>query len=369
MKTLKYFLMLCIVSMFASCKDDDFVKIDSLQVYGERFYKGETVDVGVSVSMSDPDEAEYYWSCDGGQMVHRDGYVVNQWKAPKENGVYTITCKVKCNGASATRQARVIVDGYFFETFGKTSVSMNNSNIKATSTGGVDGRYQGVANSGKTSCYIGKNLPDKCFSPVSAEFDCGIIGNARVNTYKPLYPVDSVAAGFKTTDNPLAIHLQAAAPDAEVTTTYYINAVRVEWWPMAHLRSTQKYKSVDDLSTDIEISRDDFDGMVSFQWYKKANADLGIAQTNGWVKVPFKNAKLKYGADVNHKIGLAVTEDKMVKFYVDGVEEFSWDGLAKFCQTHDDAPFYVSALRHIFPGKTACYVDNMVFYDDGTFGK
>ena len=145
--------------------------------------------------------------------------------------------------------------------------------------------------------------------------------------------------------------------------------MRVEWWPMAHLRSTQTYKAIDDLDTNVTIGRDDFDGMVSFQWYKKANADLGIAQTNGWVKIPFKNAKLKYGADVNHKIGIAVTSDKMVKFYVDGVEEFSWDGLAKFCQTHDDAPFYVSAMRHIFPGKTACYVDNMVFYDDGTFGK
>lgn len=191
MKAIKYLLALCLVGALAACSDKDYVEIDSLQVFGERFFQGETVNIGISVSMSSPDDAEYYWSCDGGEMVHRDGYVLNQWKAPRENGIYTIRCTVKCNGASDTREAHVRVDGFYFETFGNTTVSVNNGNIDSgKSTGGINGRYEGLAKSGKyDGIYFGKNLGDgTLYTPVSGEFECGIIGNSRTNTFKPLFP-------------------------------------------------------------------------------------------------------------------------------------------------------------------------------------
>ena len=40
--------MVAFVALMASC-DDDYVEIDSLQVFGEQFFAGETVNVGMSV--------------------------------------------------------------------------------------------------------------------------------------------------------------------------------------------------------------------------------------------------------------------------------------------------------------------------------
>ena len=67
MKRIKYLLMVAFVALMASC-DDDYVEIDSLQVFGEEFFAGETVNVGMSVRMSDPDKADYYWECNGGTL-------------------------------------------------------------------------------------------------------------------------------------------------------------------------------------------------------------------------------------------------------------------------------------------------------------
>lgn len=372
MKAIKYLLTLCLVGALAACSDKDYVEIDSLQVFGERFFQGETVNIGVSVSMSSPDDAEYYWSCDGGEMVHRDGYVLNQWKAPRENGIYTIRCTVKCNGASATREAHVLVDGFFFETFGNTTVSVNNSNVdKGTSTGGIDGRYEGVAKSGKyDGIYFGKNLGDgTLYAPVSGEFECGIIGNTRTNTFKPLYPVGIDPPKFGNKDNQCAISIQGQATPSDNPSSYYINCVRVEWWPMEHLQPTIKYRTIDSPSADVTSNREDFDAVVSFQWYQKANAELGIKQTNGWIKMPFKCPALRYDVDVTKRVGLAVDENNIVKFYVDGNEAYTWNGLATYCSEHENAPFRIQAFRYIFPGQTACYWDNVSFYNDGNFGK
>ena len=43
MKRIKYLLMVAFVALMASC-DDDYVEIDSLQVFGEEFFAGETVN-------------------------------------------------------------------------------------------------------------------------------------------------------------------------------------------------------------------------------------------------------------------------------------------------------------------------------------
>lgn len=64
--------MVAFVALMASC-DDDYVEIDSLQVFGEEFFAGETVNVGMSVRMSDPDKADYYWECNGGNFVTASG--------------------------------------------------------------------------------------------------------------------------------------------------------------------------------------------------------------------------------------------------------------------------------------------------------
>ena len=371
MKLVKFISAACIALAFTACSDKDYVEIDSLQVFGDQFYKGETVNVGIAVNMSDPTVAEYYWECDGGRMVHRDGYVVNQWVAPNENGTYKIRCTVKCGGASQTREAEVVVSGFFFETFGNTTVSMNNSNAKATSTGGENGRYEVLPN--KTSSNpirIGKTWAsdNRIYPPLSGNLDCGIIGNTRVNTYKPLYPVNAASFGFKT-DNPCVLHFDGAAPSADVTTTYYIGSVRVEWFPQDHILASQNYLSIDDPVNEKTVMAGDFDALISFRWYKKANDATGERQTNGWFKMPFKCPELKYGADVTKNVGISIAEDYTVKFFVDGVEKLSWDDLKTWRASHDYAVFLNSAFQYIFPGKTACYVDNMWFYDDANFGK
>ena len=367
MKTINIFWVVCLIAMFSSC-NDDFVEIDSLQVFGEEFYKGETVNLGIAVRMSNPDDAYYYWECDGGTLLQRQGYTLNQWKAPREAGTYTVRCTVSCGGAKQTREAKILVNGYFFERFGGSSVQgWSNSNTTAKVK---DGRYELFVNSGKTNAEIRYNFNDlELYPPVSGEYDCGIIGNKLVNTYSPRFPVDSIAAKFGDTDNPCGVSITGNSPAASVTSTYYISEVRVEWYPMAHLRSSQNYYTWDDPDNEKTIKAEDFDAFFSFHWVLKANSETGSKQKDGWVKVPYTIPALKYGVDVNKHIGIAIAEDYSIKFLVDGTEIFTADEMKKWRASHDNAPFQIKEFKHRYPGKTAVYLDNVYFYDDGNFGK
>lgn len=373
MKRIKYLLMVAFVALMASC-DDDYVEIDSLQVFGEEFFAGETVNVGMSVRMSDPDKADYYWECNGGTLLQRQGYTMNQWKAPRQSGRYTIKCTVTCGGAKETRQAEIWVNGLFFDRFGGTTATGWSNSNSATQI--RDGRYQlNVTTPNATTRSYGEvryNLNQKEFyPPMSTRFDCGIVGGAT-NTNNPKYPIDPVK--FVYGENACAVAVSGNTPSVDITTTYFISEVRFEWWPKNHILAavpwgTNIYTDVND--NPVSFNADEFDAIIRFQWTLKADRENGrpTVQT-GWVAVPVKiqNNLLKYDVEESKTVGLAISEDYTIKAMVGTTTLATSDVMKQWRAAHDNAVLQVKEFKYVYPPLTQVYLDNVFFYSDDIFG-
>ena len=388
MKNLKYlFLAICSIAFFSACSDDDEVHIDSLQVFGEEFYYGETVNVGMSVSMSNPDDADFYWECDGGTFLQRQGYKLNQWKAPSKVGYYTIKCTVKCGSAKQTREAVIFVSGFFFENFnGKdgTNAAPTSGWAQSNTTMQIrNGRQElFVSTQGQASGEFRYNLgKSDLYPPFSFKSDIGIVGTSA-NNYNPVdktpwYPNDSILFAFAGKDNNCAYALSTNTPSASIAPTYFISELRLEWWPMNHVLSRVQYIPVGETEAKTFMATD-FDAVLRFQWTRRANASEGIPQATGWYGIPFKTSALKYSwtddyilsnDDSKRKtVGIAVDEDYTVRVLVNGTEIFKTDEIKNWRPGYGNAPIAVKEYKYIYPAKTRLFVDNVYFYLDSNFG-
>ncbi|MDR1810961.1 MAG: hypothetical protein LBR34_11290 [Prevotella sp.] len=383
MKKLKNIVLLSFLSLaFLSCEDEDSVQIDSLQVFGEEFYYGETVNVGMAVHSSDPDNTSYYWECDGGSFLQRQGYTINQWKAPKRAGVYKIKCTVTCGSAKQTREADIMVSGLFFERFsGANANSLPTGWSQTNTTGGFyirDKRLELVVAQGFDHGEVRYNIgQSNFFPPFSCKSDVGIVG-APGNINVPLYPnsdnssTSAFASKFPSADNYCGVAITANTPSATLAPTYFINELRVEFYPEAdHAQSEIKYLRVGgepgNPADSVPINKADFDGILRFQWTRRANVAAGIVQLQSWYSIPFKAAVLRYGAEQPVTIGLSVDEDYIVSVAANGNEIFSTEELKNWRQTIIDldgvgAPIAAKEFKYLYPANTRVFLDNVFFY-------
>lgn len=397
MKNIKYLILsLLFVFEFTSCKEENSVVIDSLQVFGDEFFQGQTVNVGMSVEMSNPDIADYYWECDGGTFLQRQGYTMNQWQAPKIAGVYTLKCTVTCGTTIVTREAKVRVTGYFFDRFGgATFTGWANSNGTPLLR---NGRLELAAiTAGQAAGEVRYAFNDAALTPpVSMKADFGIVSAPESNPNNPKYPDNATAFGFVGKDNPCGIVLTTNVPSITVTRTYYISEIRAEWWPRNHTLDTLAYYNMDDVlladpdyfpiaidSTSSvtwkkrheKVARDasnSFDGCVRFQITRKANTDITVgplvSQKTVWFAAPFKAAAFKYELDSATNIGFKVAADYTMSVYVNQVEVFATEDLKNMRPIFDNATCLIKEFKHIYPSKTKLFMDNVIFFNDGNFG-
>lgn len=383
MKKLKYIILLSVLSpVLFSCTDEDGVQIDSLQVFGEEFYYGETVNVGMSVKTSDPGNTSFYWECDGGAFLQRQGYTLNQWQAPRKAGVYKIKCTVTSGGSKQTREADVMVSGLFFERFSsENSNSLPTGWSQTNTTGGFyirDQRLELIVAQGFDHGEVRYNIgQSNFFPPFSCKSDIGIVGPpANANT--PLYPnsdksnPNTFASKFSTADNHCGIAITANTPSAALAPTYFINELRVEIYPETdHAQSEIKYLRVGgepgNPADSITINKADFDGILRFQWTRRANVAAGIVQLQSWYSIPFRAAALRYGAEQPVTIGLSVDENYIVSVAANGSEIFKTEELKNWRQTIINldgvgAPLAAKEFKYMYPANTRVFLDNVFFY-------
>lgn len=116
MKKLFYILLFSLPVFFTGCKDEGYVKIDSVCYYGEHCFQGEKLPIWVNVDTDNKENTTYKWTCDGGEFGELPSNIsMNQtvWIAPMKMGTYTVTCEVECNGNKDVRSTQIIVDEYF----------------------------------------------------------------------------------------------------------------------------------------------------------------------------------------------------------------------------------------------------------------
>jgi hypothetical protein len=383
MKKLKYIMLLPVLSLaFYSCTDEDSVQIDSLQVLGEEFYYGETVNVGMAVQTSDPDNTSYYWECDGGTFLQRQGYTLNQWKAPRRAGVYKIKCTVTCGSAKQTREADIMVSGLFFERFsGANSNTLPTGWSQTNTTGGIylrDRRLELVVAQGFDHGEVRYNIgQSNFFPPFSCKSDIGIVG-APGNINNPLYPnsdksnQNTFASKFSTADNYCGVAITANTPSATLAPSCYMNELRVEIYPETdHAQPAIKYLRVGgepgNAADSVTVNKADFDGIFHFQWTRRANIPAGITQLSSWYSIPFKATALRYGAEQPVTIGLSVDEDYIVSVSANGSEVFNTDAVKNWRQSIIDldgvgAPIAAKEFKYLYPANTRVFLDNVFFY-------
>ncbi|HET9571689.1 MAG TPA: hypothetical protein VFP20_09815 [Bacteroidales bacterium] len=397
MKHIKYLILsLLFVFELTSCKEENSVVIDSLQVFGDEFFQGQTVNLGMSVEMSNPDIADYYWECDGGTFLQRQGYTMNQWKAPTIAGVYTIKCTVTCGSTKATREAKVRVTGYFFDRFGGSTITgWGNSNGAPLLR---NGRLELAAvTAGQAAGEVRYSFNDANLTPpVSMTADFGIVSAPESNPNNPKFPDNATTFGFPGKDNQCGIVLTTNVPSVTVTRTYYISEIRTEWWPRNHTLDTLAYYNIDDVLQDnpdyfpiaidstssltwkkrhekvIRDATNNYDGCIRFQLTRKANTDITqgplVSQKTVWFAVPFKAAGFKYEMDTPTNIGFKVDAEYSMSVYISGTEVFKTDELKNMRPLFNNAPCLIKEFKHIYPSKTKLFMDNVIFFNDGNFG-
>lgn len=170
MRNLKY-IYFAILLILVGCTDDAFVKIDSIYKYGAEFYQGQKIQVWVGVETSNPREAIYEWSCDGGSFSGPAYFNQTVWIAPKQQGEYTVSCKVTCNGKSDIRSTLMKVNEYFFENFDFASSLFTATSATATFTPGSSEAYL-VGSLPNTRAYYSLALADTAlFPPITLKAD------------------------------------------------------------------------------------------------------------------------------------------------------------------------------------------------------
>ena len=386
MKNSKYlFLAIGIMAFFTACSDGDSVDIDSLQIFGEEFYYGQTVEMAMSVNMSNPDIADFYWESDGGNFLNPQGYKLNRWVAPSKAGYYTIKCTAKCGKASQTREAIAFVSGFFFEKFNgrntlnapPTGWSQSNSTVQLRN----DRMELLVSANAQSAGEVRYNLnKSDLYPPFSFKSDVGICGITATseNNNDPRYPNDSTrfntGNNFSGRDNPCAYSITGNTPSATIAPTYFITELRLEWWPIGkteHCLSRLTYMPVGGTDSVTCLAGVDYDAFLRFQWTRRADVSAGIPQGTGWYAIPIKTDAFRYfkpEGEVGRNISMAVTEDYTVQVFVEGAKVFETDQLKNWRAGCDNAPLAVREYKYIYPAKTRVYVDNVYVYLDSGFG-
>lgn len=382
---LKYFLLLCSLSLVLfSCKDENLIKIDSLQVFGDEFYYGETVNIGMAVNLGDPDNTSYYWECDGGTLLNRQGYTLNQWKAPRKAGIYKVKCTVTCGNEKQTREADILVSGFFFQRFDalegtntvptgwaqtSSTVQIRNKRLEVSATtAGQD--------HGEVRYPMGQS---NMFPPFSLKADVGIVGT-NANTFTPKYPnsdmsnPNTFASKYPTKDNFSSVSITGKTVSTD-TVTHFINELRVEFYPEKdHVQSVMKYLPVGGIpgnaADSLTIAKADFDAILRFQWTQKANIAGGVPQVQAWYSIPFKSAMLVYGVEQSVNIGLSVDGNYVVSVSSNGTEIFNTDALRTWRQSKNNkAVWSADAFKYMYPANTRVFLDNVMAFLGANFDK
>lgn len=367
MKKIAIILSLFAVLLAAGCSNET-VEIDTLQIFGDEFYQGQKVDMGMSVKTSDPDNTYYEWWCEAGSFpAAQQGYPVMKWTAPKENGEFLIRCTVKCGGTKETREALVKVNGVFFDRFSSNEGNSTPSGWTATNQQARqrDGQFETHVLGNQPTDSLGwvtRDLGINPFQPpLSVTADVGI-SSSSVSPFNPKFPTKSETL---YSDNFMGIGFTGRNPGEETAPTHYISELMVDWWPMDHYYDDVDYFAPGDntAGTPRNILASDFDARLTVKVTRRSDPAAGIQQSTETFMVFFKSEAFKAGLDQTRNVGLSVESDYKVTVNVDGTDVFTSTALQDLKAAYNNAPLDVQSFKYIYSNLTMVYLDNLVVND------
>jgi hypothetical protein len=346
-----------------SCEEKDYVHIDTLQVHGDVFYQGQDVMVGLAVETNDPFNNYYEWWCEDGSFPGiQQGYPMNRWTAPRKNGEFLIRCTVTCGSAKETREAKVKVNGLFFDRFTGTALSgwttsdqtfeLNNGRLETNT------RLATVEN-GAVSRAL--NVPD-LYPPMSVTATVGIIDTTAFNPAYPVTPPSTPATAVNW-DNSMSVELTGSIPAVSIAPNYYISNIALKWWPADHFQSSVKY--LDYTSSDsLTINAPDFDACLTATVVTRADATTGRRQSTRTYSVFFQSQAFKFVPDQTNNVGISIAEDCTLSVAVDKQQVFSTSALAAFRPLIENAPFILNQFIYRYPSSTRVFLDNVALNNE-----
>ena len=271
-------------------------------------------------------------------------------------------CTVHCHGKKETRTAVIKVNGIFFDRFAGSTLSgwsAASGNSAVLRSGRLETQVSATNTTDSAGSVTKSFGVSAFFPPASITSSLGIVvGPTNANT--PKFPVSSANP---TWDNFLGFGLTGSDPGVDLSPTYYISEIRVDWWPTTHIQNTVTYYAPEDdpeLPAFRTINDTDFNARVAVRWTRRADIGAGIQAYSGWFMTFFDAPALTHDGDVNKVMGLAIDEDYKVFVYVGGTEVFSTTAIQTWQSTHADCPFQISQVKYLYPNYTRVYMNNVV---------
>jgi hypothetical protein len=356
--------------LLVSC-EDDYVHIDTLQVFGDIFYQGQDVMLGLAVDTNDPFNNYYEWWCEEGSFPSlQQGLPMNRWTAPRKNGEFLIRCTVTCGSAKEIREAKVKVNGLFFDRFTGTALNAwtTTDQIFALNNGRLETHLNTTvaAESGAVSKTL--NIAD--FNPpMSVTATVGIVGVSSVppSMFDPVYPVDAPTSPIEALkwDNSMSVELSGSTPAVSIAPNYYISNIALKWWPAEHIQPSVKYVGYGSTDT-VTINATDFDASLTVTLVTRADASQGRPQSAQTFSVFFKSDALKSGPEQAKNVGISIAADNTVSVVVNKQQVFTTTALAAFRPLIENAPFMLDQFIYRYPFSTQAFLDDVLLNNEAT---
>lgn len=350
----KYMPVLFAVMLFSACEEESTVEIDSVSAMGDEFFYGQKVKVWMVVRTDDLPAARYTWSCNGGRITQPQGLDENTWEAPREPGIYTVTCKVDVNGTKKSRSREMYVSSFYFDQLERTPHTFTTNSSSATL---VEDKVTGnsylqtrVSTSTATRGYAQRAYGDPDLRvPVSAQLQVGWIAN---------FPTDFITIGSNTAENTL-YYEWTLNRDPDKEDNLFIDNIRFEWYPVGRTSGLP-----------VDGVGNPWNGTVRFQ--QRNITTNGTTAFNVYVNHP----ALDFAQKEYKKVSMSIDADYIVHIFVDGEEVLNTPAIRDWRITNgskDD--IYVNQWRINYPSNSSSkpapqiYIDNAATFNDGTILK
>lgn len=292
MKRMKYISACLAAVLLLGCEEPASFEIDSLSAMGDEFFFGQKVKVWMAVKSNDLPAARYTWSSQGGRLTQPQGLDENTWEAPREAGIYTLTCEVDQNGVRKTRSREMWVSSYYFEKFEKSTHTFTlNSSTSTLRNGTLEARVNSTTAS---RGYIQRAFADPTLKvPVSSEAKTGWLSN---------FPADAITVGSARAENTL-YYEWTLNRDPQRNDNLYIDNLRFEWYPVGKTSGLP-----------LDGNGDPYNG-----WLRIQQRNAATSATSA-VTVPVSHPALTFERNQLKKVSLSVDADYLVHVYVGGEE-------------------------------------------------
>jgi hypothetical protein len=365
-KIKKYLLLLFVVLLWSSCEKEEeaFVEIDSVSALGDEFFYGQKVKVWTVVKTNNLADARYTWSCSGGTLTQPQGLDENTWQAPKEPGVYTVTCTVDVNGVTHTRSREMYVSVYYFDkiertflhTLGSSNSSMSIILDSATRISHVEAT---VNVSSATRGFVQRAFGDQDLHiPFSTMAQLGWI--TKPSPSKNTFPLKDIKIGTAVSENTI-YYEWTLNRDPDRLDNIYIDNIKFEWYPVGKSSGLP-----------LDPLGNPYNGVFRFLVRDLSTSALTLYD------VPVNNTALSFAANELKNVSIAIDADYIFYVSVGGVEIFNTDAMKQWRisnNSQDDIYInewrinYVSNVNNSTNAPPIIFIDNTIGVNDGTILK